>query len=357
MNRLWVRLSIVIACVVIFVALFPIALRWIIPPSDGLQKPISADVSREQIASIQETAERRIWTSVTQTLLVGALLGLAAGVIVSHWLVAPLQKLEEGVRAVAEHRLQHRVPEQGSEEMQSVASSFNQMAEELERQESLRKNMLADVTHELRHPAHILQGNLQAILDGVYPLDMKEIARLLEQTHQLTILMDDLHQLALAEARQLPLNKQETDLGKLISNTLDVSRSMFTSKEITLQSNIPSNPIIREVDGVRIRQAFQNLLNNAFHHTPQGGGITVNLFERESLVEISVQDTGIGISADHLPHVFDRFYRADASRSREDGGTGLGLAIAQATIQAHGGDVTAFSTGTGQGSTFTITLP
>jgi signal transduction histidine kinase len=357
MNRLWVRLSIVIACVVIFVALFPITLRRIIPSSDGLRKPISADLSAEQIAEIQEGAENRVWTSVTQTLLVGALFGLAAGVVVSHWLVAPLQKMEEGARAVAEHQLQHRVPVQGSEEMQSVARSFNQMAEELEHQETLRKKMLADVTHELRHPSHILQGNLRAILDGVFPLEMKEIARLLEQTHQLTTLVEDLHQLALAEARQLPLNKQETDLGSLISNTLDVSQSMLTGKGISLQSNIPSTPIIREIDGVRIRQVFQNLLNNAFHHTSQGGAIIVNLLEQEGGVKISVQDTGVGILLEHLPHIFDRFYRADTSLSRDDKGTGLGLAIAQAIIQAHDGDIAVFSAGAGQGSTFTITLP
>ena len=132
MNRLWVRLSIVIACVVIFVALFPLALHRIIPSSDGLQKPISGDLSPEQIAIIRDGTENRVWRSVTQALLVGAMLGLSAGVVVSRWLVSPLEKLGDGARAVAEHRLQYRVPLQGSKEMQSVARSFNQMAETIE---------------------------------------------------------------------------------------------------------------------------------------------------------------------------------------------------------------------------------
>jgi signal transduction histidine kinase len=272
-------------------------------------------------------------------------------------MVAPLRGLEEGARAVAEHRLGHRVPEVGSKEMKSVAISFNRMADNLEEQERLRQNLLADVTHELRHPVHILHGNLQAILDGVYPLEMSEITRLLNQTNQLTNLVEDLHQLALAEAQQLPLHMHDTNLNEVISTSIDNSQPMFATKEISLESEIPSTPIQREVDEVRIRQAFQNILNNAYHHTPKGGKVEISLSEGDDGVQISVKDSGTGISMENLPYIFDRFYQADTSRNRENGGTGLGLAIAKAIIQTHGGNISAESPGEGQGSTFTITIP
>jgi two-component system sensor histidine kinase BaeS len=259
--------------------------------------------------------------------------------------------------AVAEHQLEHRVPVSGSKEIQSVARSFNQMADKLEEQETLRQNMLADVTHELRHPVHILQGSLRAILDGVYPLDMVEITRLLDQTHQLNILVDELHQLALAEAEELSLHKQESNLGKLVSDIIGVLDPMFTSKEIRTIVEIPPQAIVRTIDQVRMRQALQNVITNAFHRTPQGGEIEVSLANEADSVKIRVRDSGIGIPEEHLPHIFDRFYKADSSRDRENGGTGLGLAIAQAIIHSHGGEISAESQGEGRGSTFTIHIP
>jgi signal transduction histidine kinase len=305
----------------------------------------------------QKNIESRAWMNFYQSLLVGALLALAVGIIFSRWLVAPLNHVEAGAKALSERQLGHRVPEKGSAEMRSVARSFNQMADQLEQQETLRNNLLADVAHELRHPVHILQGNLLAILDGIYPLERKEIARLLDQTDQLTNLVEDLHQLALAEAQQLPLHKQELDLGKILELTINNSRSMFSSKAIVIETNIPDSPIICKIDDIRIRQALQNIINNAFDHTPKNGLIEVTLWEDEESVKISVRDTGTGVLPEHLPHVFDRFYKVDSSRDRESSGTGLGLAIAQAIIQAHGGEITAFSSGAGQGSTFTIILP
>jgi signal transduction histidine kinase len=169
--------------------------------------------------------------------------------------------------------------------------------------------------------------------------------------------LEDLHQLALAEAQQMPLHKQETNLVEVISSSTQNTQSMFSSKEITLESEIQSTPILREVDEVRIRQAFQNILNNAYHHTPEKGKIEIFLTEGDEGVQISVKDSGVGISREHLQHVFDRFYQADTSRDRKNGGTGLGLAIAKAIIHAHGGTITAESPGEGCGSTFTILFP
>ena len=208
MNRLWVRLSMVIVFVVIIVAISPIIFPYVgnYPP-DG-PKPNPREISMRKSWTFEETFERRAWNIIFRTMLVGGILALAAGVIVSRWLVSPLVKLEEGAMAVAEKQLHHRVPVKGSKEIQSVARSFNLMADKLEEQENLRQNMLADVTHELRHPMHIFKGTCGRCWMGFFDLDKKEITRLLDQTDQLSTLVGDLHQLALAEAKQLPLKKR-----------------------------------------------------------------------------------------------------------------------------------------------------
>jgi signal transduction histidine kinase len=241
--------------------------------------------------------------------------------------------------------------------MRSVAISFNQMAGELERQENLRRDMLADITHELRHPIHILQGNLQAMLDGVYDLNMEEIDRLLAQTQSLTALVDDLHELALAEARELPLLFQEIDLVPLVAESVDLFQTIASEKDVTIRIEIPDSPIFIQVDPDRIRQALGNLLGNALRYSPDGSEIHVATTLWDDFVFIQIQDSGIGISPEDLPRVFDRFYRGDTSRNRDLPGTGLGLPIAQALIHAHNGRITVESEGEGQGSCFTIILP
>jgi signal transduction histidine kinase len=368
MNRLWVRISLVIGCIAIFIVILPILTRELRPRPEPGPFPALERFTPEQVERLRENfaeRERQYWLEVFRTILVGALLGLAAGVLVSRWLVAPLRKLEQGAEAISEGRLEVRVPLQGSQEIQSAAKAFNQMAEELSNAETLRRNLLADVTHELRHPLHILQGNLQAILDGVYPLEMEEIASLSDQTHHLTALVNDLHELAQAEAHQLSLHKQETDLATLVNNLVEAFQPVAANKEIRLQADLRVQPITRVVDADRIRQALANLVGNALRYTPQGGEVGVVLDCRDGVASIRVQDTGIGISPEELPHVFDRFYRADSSRNRDIPGTGLGLAIAQALIQAHGGRIEAASPARSvnagqdapQGSAFTIFLP
>jgi signal transduction histidine kinase len=360
MNRLWVRLSLVIAGIVIFVSLLPLLGRLIWHPKNLPAPPVPPEevtLSAERITRIQEAIEARTRQVIYRDLLVGGIVGLLAGVILSRELTAPLNRLEKGARALAERRWDYRVPVRGSQEMRSVARSFNQMAAELEQAETRRSNMLADVTHELRHPIHLLQGNLQAILDGVYPLSMQEVARLLEQTRHLIDIANDLHLLAEAEALQLPLNLQDTDLCALIQHVVEIFAPLAASREIALRSELPADPVKHPVDAARLQQVIQNLLSNALHHTPPGGEICVSLGQGREAITIRVQDSGEGIPAEQLPHIFDRFYRADASRSRETGSTGLGLAIAQAITQAHGGQIEAHSAGANLGSTFSITLP
>jgi signal transduction histidine kinase len=241
--------------------------------------------------------------------------------------------------------------------MAEVAHAFNSMAERLEKAESLRRNLLADVAHELRNPLHVLQGNLQAILDGVYPLEGEEIGRLLTHTQHLNSLVNDLHELAQAEAKQLPLYKSEVNVAELVKETAATFHPSAVAKEIGLQVELLGKHPIVLVDKVRLRQVVSNLLNNALHYTAVGGRVQISVAQEGGLVVVRVADSGDGIAAEELPYVFDRFYRADKSRQRDYGHTGLGLAIVKAIVEAHGGEVAAESGGAGRGSTFVVRLP
>ncbi len=284
--------------------------------------------------------------------------GIVFGVMMSRTLTAPLNNLAKAAKAIGARNLSQRVEERGSDELRAVARSFNDMAATLEQAEQLRRNLLADVAHELRTPLATLQGNLRAILDEVYPLNQTEMARLYEHTRFLSRLVNDLHELAQAEAKQLPLHRQETNLAQLVRTTAEGFRPGADEKGVTLNTNLPANSTSLQVDPARLTQVLQNLLANALRHTPTGGKITVCLEAKPETIHLAVTDTGEGIPAEHLPHIFDRFYRTDPARSRDRGGAGLGLAIARAIVEAHGGQIKVTSLGVpGQGSIFTIQLP
>lgn len=366
MNRLWVRISLVIAGVAIFIALVPLIFRPEPPPwpaAVGEPRPpefAPLALTEAQLTDIQQRANAMVWwravLHLRRTVAVGAVIGLVVGVWLSRGLIRPLMELEKGATAVARQDLTYRVPEKGSQEVRSLTRSFNQMAAELQNQESLRRNMLADVTHELRHPVHILQGNLQGILDGVFPLEMTEIAFLAEQTQHLGQLVNDLHELALAEAHELPLHKMETDLGAVVQDALEAIRPLAVEQAVGLRWERPSAALWLTIDPMRIRQVIQNLLSNAIRYTMPGGTISLILAQEAQAVSLQITDNGMGIAATDLAHIFDRFYRAAASRDRGQEGTGLGLAIAKAIVEAHHGRITASSPGPQQGSTFTVRL-
>ena len=370
MNRLWVRFSLAFAGVVLAVILIVGATIRLTSANDNRPDLQTMGLTQEEIEAIElleasETLEkvslqasRDIFpVAVTTVTIITGTAAIIAGVWMSRRLTKPLDSLQHAARAIGDNDLSFRVDISGTEEMVEVGSAFNQMADQLQQAETLRRNLLADVTHELRHPVHVLQGNLQAILDDVYPLEKAEIARLFDQTGHLSVLVNDLHLLTQAEAQQLPLHKQAVDIGALVKETAVAFRSSATENGVELQVELLGSMPVVQVDADRMRQIVSNLLINSLRHTPTGGQILVSVEQVDAALQIRVKDNGSGIAADDLPHLFDRFYRTDNARSRDVGGAGLGLAIVRAIVEAHGGGVTAVSNGMGQGSTFTLWLP
>lgn len=305
-------------------------------------------------ASAQTFLAQLRGTLVIAGLIAGAL-SILLGIVLSRTLSAPLANLAQAAHRFAARDWNQRVRVRGAQEIAEVATAFNRMAEDLQRQETTRRNLIADIAHELRTPLAVMQGNLHAMLDEVYPLDRSEIATLYDETRLLARLVDDLRELALADAGQLPLNLQTIDLSSVLQNAAANFSLAADAQNVHVQvSNLPS--LVVRADSDRVAQVLRNLLANALRHTPEGGTISIDAQPEEKFVRVTVHDTGEGIAPQDIPHVFERFYRADKSRTRATGGTGLGLAIAKAWIDAMGGKIGVESE-RGAGSVFWFTLP
>ncbi|MFC2031134.1 ATP-binding protein [Chloroflexota bacterium] len=309
----------------------------------------------DRLGQLEQQFLDRMRTILIVGAAVAVLVGLAIGVLLSRNLTAPLQRLAGAARAVAGGDLKQRVPVEGSVEMVEVAQAFNEMTATLEASERQRQNMVADVAHELRTPLTVVQGNLRAILDDLYALDKAEISRVYDETLLLGRLVDDLRELALADAGQLSLNPQPTDLVASIQSTVENLAPAAEAGGVTLSAQVNEKLPAVLADPYRISQVLRNLLVNALRYTPSGGSVTVTAVPLGSAVEITVADTGEGIDPGDLPHVFERFWRGDPARSRA-GGSGLGLSVAQSLVQAQGGRIWVESK-PGSGSTFRFTLP
>jgi two-component system OmpR family sensor kinase/two-component system sensor histidine kinase BaeS len=294
--------------------------------------------------------------ALVQAGVVGALLGALLGLLLARGLAAPLDRLAAAAHGLAAGDLTRRVAVAGPAEVADAASAFNEMADALERGEALRRRMVADIAHELRTPLTVVQGNLQAILDGVYPLERSEVQTVYDETLLLGRLVDDLRELALAEAGQLQIAPEVLDVADLVERELAAFRPLAAAKGVALAAQAHGALPAAWADPRRAGQVLHNLVANALHHTPAGGAVTLETTRRADAIEIAVRDTGEGIAAEYVPHVFERFWRADAGRARAQGGSGLGLAIARQLVQAQGGAIGVTSE-VGQGSRFWFTLP
>lgn len=349
MNRLWMRFSVLISSFFLILIMLPLGTLFVLDQLNIVS--IGDDDATEDDRWIEDLPkELFVATSLV------ALTGIALGVWLSRGLSAPIVELSTAVRQIGAGDLSQRVPiKQHSRELDDLAASFNSMATSLEQSEAQRNQLLADISHELRTPLTVLSGQLRAALDRVYALDDAELANLYGQTKHLIRLVEDLRVLAQAEARHLPLNIAPTDLRLLWSELTDNFAPLAEEKQVAFRMTMPT--LIVAADPFRLRQIFTNLLANALRHTPTNGSITVTGQKIGQQAAISIRDDGEGIAATHLPHLFDRFYRVDRSRSRDTGGSGLGLAITKALVEAHRGEIAVESAGAEQGSTFTVYLP
>lgn len=284
--------------------------------------------------------------------------GLVGIVLMARLLLrvtTPVGELMEAVGRIESGDYSARVHERGPREVRTLVRAFNSMAERLQQNETERRNLLADVTHELRTPLTVIQGNVEGLLDGVYPRDDAHLRPILEDTRVLARLIDDLRTLALAESGTLHLHREPTDFGVLAGETVASFHAQAETAGVELSVIIAEDVPLLEIDPVRIREVLANLIANALHYTPAGGKVQVaaQFNEANRQVTVWVSDTGTGISAEGLPHIFDRFYKSGSSR-----GTGLGLTIAKNLIIAHGGEISAQSDGMpSHGATIRFTLP
>jgi signal transduction histidine kinase len=290
----------------------------------------------------------------------GGLIAIAIALLITFFLsrriLAPVKALTHAAKNLGSGDFTQRVEVKDKSELGELASTFNSMANNLEHVEQLRKNMVADVAHELRTPLSNIRGYLEAIRDGLVKPDADTLRKLDEEATLLSRLVDDLQELSLAEAGELKLVRQPEDIANLISQTVATVQAKAMVKGVSISTELPDKLPAVNIDIHRISQVLHNLLENAVTHTSKGGAVIVAAAQQGNQVEVSVTDTGEGIPAEDLNKIFERFYRVDKSRTRATGGSGLGLTIAKRLVEAHGGDINVQSE-LGKGSRFVFTLP
>lgn len=335
--------------------------------ADDLARGVPLSVSGHRVGTLlvaapilSEGPEAEFLAEIRRGILMG---GIAAGVIalllgslLAFQVTSPLRALTRAARRVAGGDLAQRIPVRSRDEVGELTQAFNEMAAALDRNEQARRNMIADIAHELRTPLAAIRGNLEGILDGVFPASGESVAPVYEQTLLLSRLVDDLRDLALADAGQLRLERRPLDVAELLRGVAAAIQPQAAAQDIRVEVHADDALPPAYADPMRIRQVLLNLVGNALRHTPAGGAITLTALAVEGAIRVSVRDTGPGISPEDLPRIFDRFYRGDSSRARDSGGHGLGLAIVKRWVELHGGRVWAENHPDG-GARFSFTLP
>lgn len=306
-------------------------------------------------SNIEEIFLSSVNSAVLLSVIIALITSISLILYYSRKTLAPIQDLTAAAEKIKQGELDQEVTVNSRDEVGKLASAFNSMAEQLRKQERLRRNMVSDVAHELRSPLTKSHGYLEALKEGALEPDEKVINALYRNSAVLKKLIDDLHDLARAEAGQLNLEREVVLLGDVLSATLEAIRFRLEDKDINIEVDL-SNDLLVKVDPDRFQQVLRNLIDNAITYSDKGGVIKINGKVRDNQVELKVVDNGEGVPEKDIPHIFERFYRVDRSRSRETGGTGLGLTIAKEIVEAHDGEIEVTSQ-KGEGTTFTIYLP
>jgi signal transduction histidine kinase len=312
-----------------------------------------------EVANSPSLEQEPFGPSLRTLLVLSGLLAVGVAMLltffVSRRILSPIESLARVSRQVAQQDFSSRAEVKSRDEVGELARTFNSMVEELSRTEELRRNLVADVAHELRTPVTNIRGYIEGIADGVIKADAATLESIHGEILLLTRLIEDLQDLALAESGQMQLRFQPCDLGHLAHSAAASIQPQAQAKDVTLTVE-PSPQLLVQADPQRISQVLRNLLVNAVTHTPPEGEIRVRASQHNGQAQVSVKDTGSGIPPEELPHIFQRFYRVDKSRSRATGGVGLGLTIARHLVEAHGGTIEAFSEA-GRGTEFVVTFP
>ncbi|WP_291380913.1 ATP-binding protein [Demequina sp.] len=315
-------------------------------------------ITNELATHLDMAFSRAILVSLAVSMAVATLTALAVGWFVSRRAVRPLRELSEAAGAVASGDYTVRVRRSGyGAELDSLADAFGQMAGSIARTEKSRAEVLRDLSHELRTPLTTVRGYHEAIADGVLPADRATFERIEAEISRIERLVDDVGRVSIAEERGLSLHLSEVAVGDLLRVAARAEELAFEAKGVRLTLGLDASARSVIVDPDRMQEVLANLLENALRHTPAGGHVDLSARSVAEGVAITVRDSGDGIAAEHLPRVFERFYRVDDGRSRGVGGSGIGLAIARGLVEAHAGRIRAESAGAGEGANFVVTLP
>ncbi|QBX56772.1 HAMP domain-containing histidine kinase [Nocardioides seonyuensis] len=310
----------------------------------------------EETRHVEEAFASALVVSFSLALLASVLAALAVSWYFSRRVQRSIGNVAAGAAQIAAGRYDARVPDPGlGGEFASLAQTYNRLAERLEATESTRRSMLADLAHEMRTPLATIDAHLEAVEDGVRALDDDTLGIIRGSTGRLRRLAEDMTAVSRAE-EGLDVTLRPVAAADVAAGAADVARDRYAAKGVHLRTELADAGQVR-VDVDRFGQVLGNLLDNALRHTPADGTVTLSCRRIDHWVEYRVADTGQGVAAEHLPHLFDRFYRADTARDRGQGGSGIGLAIARALVEAHGGGISASSAGPGLGAVFTVRLP
>jgi two-component system sensor histidine kinase BaeS len=320
---------------------------------------IFGNLLRETVDSVARAFGQTLLFSVLGAGLVATVVAAAASLFVSRRIIDPVQNMLAATRRIASGRYGERVPVRENDELGALSESFNSMAASLEEIEGRRMDAISDVSHELRTPLSTLQGYVEGLSEGVVEPSEETWDLLREETGRMRRLIDDLRQLSEAEAGRLAMHKVPIATGEILRLATERMLPLFEEKGVELAGAATQDlpPVLADAD--RAVQVVTNLLSNALRHTPQGGRVTVGAEAGDGEITFEVEDTGEGIEPEHLPHLFERFYRVERSRSRSEarGGSGVGLAISRALVEAMDGRIWAESPGPNEGAAFSFTLP
>ncbi|HEY7477582.1 MAG TPA: ATP-binding protein [Actinomycetota bacterium] len=314
--------------------------------------------SRGSLGRISSTLGflQTVWPRFVLAGLVAAAIALVAARWLARGMTQPLRDMAAAARRMERGDYTTRVHVTTHDEVGQLAVAFNRMSEELENLERTRRDLVANVSHELKTPIAAIRAHLENLLDGVERPDPRTLEVMLVQTERLGRLVEQLLDLSRLESGEMPLERRSVDVDDVVSRVISEISVSRHAGDLTINREIPEDLPPLDADPERLHQVLFNLVDNAVRFTPPGGEVTIGAERRDGRVEVRVSDTGVGIAPEHLPRLFERFYRVDPSRSRDDGGTGIGLAIARSVVEAHGGHIRAASE-PGRGSTFTFDLP